>query len=538
MYRPMADRAYWGTSKSEGPYDYIVIGSGMGGMTCAATLARAGKRVLVLEQHYVPGGMAQTFKRKHWVWDVGVHMVPEAGEEHDFGKLCGLLTDGRLRWEKLGDIYDHYFWPGSFTFDYPASHEQYMQQLIALFPEEQQAIEQWFAMVEQLARAAPLYFKLRALPRGIERLAGAIVSRKILRHAHMAAGPALDALTTNERLKAVLGAQWFYWGTPPSRSWVVANAVAQYGLCRGGYYPVGGADAITRELLRTVAEAGGWTRTSADVETIVVEDGRAVGVRVKGRHGEPPEEIRAGGVISAAGMISTVERLLPPQYRDAAWGQEVRAQEPNAAHVCLYLGFEGDIRRAGASAANRGYYDSWDLEAQWHITGPDDIGPVPFMWVCFNTLKDPAYDPGPRQLHSGEVMAIAPWSLFEPWTGTKWRKRPEEYQRLKLAIQDKLLAQFLKHMPELEPMIKHVELSTPLSTDHFARPIHGSMYGLHSTTDRFASQALRPRSPIPGLYFAGNEVVFMGIVGAALGGALAALAAEPVRALRVLRPIL
>lgn len=510
----------------------------MGGMSCAAALSRLGRKVLILEQHYVPGGFAQTFKRKQWVWDVGVHMVPEASEEHDFGKLCDILTEGRLRWAPIGDTYDHYFWPDGFRFDYEIGHQRYMQSLIDRFPGERHAIERWFALVEELARAAPLYFKLRGLPPAIESLAEKVVSRKIVRQAQVPAREALDALTDNVQLKAVIGAQWFYWGTPPSRSWVVANAVAQYGLCRGAYYPVGGADAITRELLRTVHEAGGWTRTSADVTEIVVEHGRAVGVRVKGRHGEPDEEIRAGAVISAAGVYATVERLLPQEHREAAWGQEVLAQEPNAAHVCLYLGFEGDIRQAGASAANRGYYDSWDLEAQWHITGADDVGRVPFMWVCFNTLKDPQHDPGPRQLHAGEVMAIAPWSLFEPFLGSRWKRRPEEYERLKQAIQDRLLQQFLAHMPALAPMIKHVELSTPLSTDYFARPIHGSMYGLHSTTARFASKALRPRSPIDGLYFAGNEVVFMGIVGAAVGGALAALAAEPVRGLRLLRSIL
>lgn len=507
-------------------------------MTCAATLARAGRRVLLLEQHYVPGGFAQTFRRKHWIWDVGVHMVPEAGERDDFGKLCHVLTEGRLQWAPIGDIYDHYFWPDDFRFDYPIDAQRYMQALLAQFPDERTAITRWFALVEELGRAAPLYFKLRALPPGVEALAGRMLSRKVLRQVGVPAKAVLDQLTANERLKAVLGAQWFYWGTPPSRSWVVANAVAQHGLCRGAYYPVGGADAITRELLRTVHEGGGWTRTSADVTAIVVESGRAVGVRVKGRHGEPAEEIRAGAVISAAGAYATVERLLPPEYRGAAWGQEVLAQEPNEAYVCLYLGFEGDIRAAGASAANRGYYDTWDLEATWHITGPDDIGRVPFLWVCFNTLKDPQHDPGPRQRHAGEVMALVPWSLFEPWTGTRWQRRPEEYERLKQAIQDALLRQFLAHMPALAPLIKYVELSTPLSTDHFVRPIRGSMYGLHSTSGRFASRALRPRTPIAGLYLAGNEIVFMGIAGAAVGGALAALAAEPVRGFRLLHSIL
>jgi phytoene dehydrogenase-like protein len=89
----------------------------------------------------------------------------------------------------------------------------------------------------------------------------------------------------------------------------------------------------------------------------------------------------------------------------------------------------------------------------------------------------------------------------------------------------------------LRPMLDFVELSTPVSTDHFCRPVAGSIYGLEPTPARFRSPWLRPRSPIPGLYFAGSEVAMVGVMGAMLGGALAAVAAEPLRAIRFLRRV-
>ena len=78
----------------KGPWDVIVIGSGMGGMTCAALLAALGKRVLVLEQHYVAGGFTHSFKRKEWTWDVGVHAVGEVTPDSMTGRLLARLTNG------------------------------------------------------------------------------------------------------------------------------------------------------------------------------------------------------------------------------------------------------------------------------------------------------------------------------------------------------------------------------------------------------------------------------------------------------------
>ena len=89
-------------------FDYIVVGSGIGGLGTAVFLSKAKKKVLVLESHYVPGGFSQTFKRKDgFVWDVGVHYVGNMDKENSFlRKIFDYLTDHKLNWEFMGEIYD------------------------------------------------------------------------------------------------------------------------------------------------------------------------------------------------------------------------------------------------------------------------------------------------------------------------------------------------------------------------------------------------------------------------------------------------
>jgi all-trans-retinol 13,14-reductase len=301
---------------------------------------------------------------------------------------------------------------------------------------------------------------------------------------------------------------------------------------------VGGADAIVRELAGTIRAAGGWIQICADVREITIEDNVATGVLVKGRRGRPDRQIAARRVISAAGVYATVHRLLPARYHAEPWVGRIKQLKPNLAYVTLFLGFRGDIRQAGASPMNRGYFDTWDTEASWEIRSPDQIGRVPFMWVCFNSLKDAAHDPGPQQAYSGEVMCFAPWELFAPWQGTRWMRRPDDYEQLKEAMKQALLAQFLEHMPQLEPYIAYTEISTPLSADHFVRAPEGSAYGLHHSIERFMTPELRPRTPIKNLYFAGNELVILGVMGASMGGFLAAIAAEPRRSLKILKTVM
>ena len=98
-----------------------------------------------------------------------------------------------------------------------------------------------------------------------------------------------------------------------------------------------------------------------------------------------------------------------------------------------------------------------------------------------------------------------------------------------------MMTQFLQNMPELEPFLDYVELSTPLSTEHFCRPMEGSIYGIEPTPERFKNPWIRPNPPIKNLFFSGSEVASVGVIGAMMGGVLAATAAEPLSAFQFLR---
>jgi all-trans-retinol 13,14-reductase len=308
-----------------------------------------------------------------------------------------------------------------------------------------------------------------------------------------------------------------------------AHAMVTSHYFDGAWYPVGGSGSFAREFGRTISEAGGELRTGAEVTAIRVQDRRTLGVTLAGG-----AQVDCPCVISDAGIANTL-RLLPSAEVDYGWAADALDLEPSVGHVGLYLGLEGDIAAHGADTANAWLYDSWDVNALWR--DPLREPRAPALFVSFPSLRDPAHDPGPRQRHTAELVALVDWSAFSQWDaseadggmkkGAPAATRSESYQAFKALIEANLRAQFESHFPELAKMIVASECSTPISVATYTGAQHGAMYGLETTPRRFLSAALRPRTPIGGLFLAGQDAGSPGITGAFFGGLMAAANAEP-----------
>ncbi|MCC6807144.1 MAG: NAD(P)/FAD-dependent oxidoreductase [Deltaproteobacteria bacterium] len=518
------------TKSPDQTWDYIVIGSGMGGLSTAALLSLLGKKCLVLEQHYVPGGFTHTFKRKKWVWDVGVHAVGEVSDRAVVGRIMKAVTRGKLEWTSLGNIYDEFYYPDDFRIDFPGDRRQFEANLHTAFPGERAAIDEYLKRVRTVGASMKKYYLSRLLPTSVAALTDGLFAADAHRHLALRTKDVLDELTANDKLKTVLASQWGYYGSPPSRSSFAIHALVVKHFWHGGYYPVGGAKQIADAMMETIKDGGGWTRISSEVDEIVIENGRAVGVRLK----DGGEVIRSKAVVSGAGGLGTVDRLLPAAYKGKRWAREIARLRPSPAHICLNIGFKGDIRKAGAGAANKWFYETWDPEKDlWYFDDPATEPAI--LYTSFPSLKDPKHEAGPEELHTGEVVTFVPWEAFEKWKDARWMRRGDDYEAVKKDISERVLKQLLRHMPGLEPFVAYTELSTPLSTEHFTRAPSGAIYGIEPTPERFANRWLRPPTPVKGLYLSGGDVATVGVVGAFVGGMLCAAAAEPRKALAFLR---
>ena len=499
-------------------YDAVVIGSGIGGLGAAALLSRlAGQRVLVLERHYEAGGYTHTFRRPGYEWDVGVHYVGSVHPRTLLGKFLALITDGSLKWEPMGEVYDRIL-IGDDHYDLPAGRKNLKAQLIEYFPDEAEAIDAYFGLLREAAAASGSYFLAKLLP---PLLANALRGRLLepfYKFSRRTTREVLEELTDNQRLIAVLTGQWGDYGLPPAQSSFAMHAMLVTHYIHGAVYPVGGSCRIAESIVPVIEAAGGRVLVRAEVEEILVEDGRATGVRMAdGR------TIRAPQVISSAGVFNTFQRLLSPEVaREYGLPGQLQPIQPSASHLCLYLGLEHTAEELGLQKTNLWIYPGEDIEARIQRAFADADEELPLVYVSFPSAKDPDFlrrFPGKATI---EMITVAPFSWFEQWDTTDWKKRGDDYEAFKEEMTRRLLEVLYEHLPELRGKIAHYELSTPLTTRHFMNYEVGEIYGIDHSPARFEQEFLRPATPIAGLYLTGQDIATCGVAGALFGGVLTA----------------
>ena len=497
-------------------WDAILIGSGIGGLAAAAALARRHRRVLLLEQHTVPGGQTQTFRRQDWVFATGVHYVsgvgPQSGPEGQFRRLLEWLGDGSLQFAPCANPYDIVRLPG-FEFGIPHPEAAYRMALHERFPGEAAAIDGWFRACQEARKAGTTLMATHNLPAWIGWGFRLLRGRQADEWSRRTLADQLAAIA-HPKLRAVLGARWGDYGAPPATAPFIEHAWVTGAYDGGAYYPIGGPARFAETLLPTVRAAGGECRLGAEVRRILVEHGRAVGVEVV--EGGAVTVARAGHVISDIGLANTLACLDPSVA--GAWRELASPLEPGHGYVALYVGLEGDIAAAGATSANHWIYESEAIDRIWQQPGSED---APGVFVSFPSLKNPAWRGPP----TAEVLALVDRTAFAPWLDET--RRGVEYAAFKEAVAGRLLGQFKRHFRSLAPMVRFHEAATPLTQRRFVRAVGGSMYGVEMSVERQGSDALNLRTPVPGLLLAGQDVIGPGVQAAFMGGLMAAATVEP-----------
>ena len=502
-------------------YHSIFIGSGMGSLSAAAILAKEGHKVLILEQHYTAGGFTHVFKRKGFEWDVGIHYIGDMQRPKSMmKKLFDYVTNGELLWADMGEVYDR-IQIGKKSYDYVRGVQNYKDKMIGYFPEEKETIEKYVDLIFKVNKTVNRFYMNKGMRPFWSKLLYRWMSAPFLKYSDKTTYEAIKELTDNEELIKVLTGRYGDYGLPPRQSSFFMHTSVVKHYFDGGSFPIGGSSQIVKTIDPILEKAGGSILINAEVDEILIENNKAIGVRMK-----DGKIIKASNVISGVGILQTYEKLLPKETIDMFnLKSQLKRVNPSVSHACLYIGLDGTPEELQLPKSNLWIYPEegdHDQCVKKYLENTDSEFPV--VYVSFPSAKDPDWSnryPGKSTI---DIITLVPFEMFSKWDGSPWMKRGDDYLALKEKIAQRLMEKLYDQLPHLKGKINNYQLSTPLSTKFFTNYSKGEIYGIDHSPSRFRQRFLQPRTPIKNFYLTGQDIVTAGVGGALFAGLLTASA--------------
>lgn len=499
------------TSVKERSFDVVVVGSGIGGLLAAVTVATAGKSVLMLEAGKQHGGYTNPFKRGKYSFDPGLHYIGECGPGQQMTRMferLGLADTIRFR-ELDPDGFDRLVFPG-YEVKTPKGADVYRDRLVKDFPRERAGLDKFFAILAEFRVALSALARMKGL-RSLLDVAPHVPL--LLKYGRATYGELLDPLIKDPLLKAVLAGQGGDYGLSPRRASALIGLGVLDHYLGGAYFPLGGSKGLRDGLVHALEARGGTHRRNARVGRIVVDRGRVTGVECQGI------TFHAKAVISNVDASVTYGQLLRADDVPRRARKKAEATRQSLASICLFVGTDLDVAKLGMTDANIWHYPSVDLDGVYDVMARGSLPADDFFFLSSPSLKDPD-NPGkaPPGHNTLELVTLAPFEPFAEWAGLKSMRRGKQYEELKARLADRYLGCIEKYVPGIRDHVTVLEVATPVTNITYAASPKGSIYGPEHTPDQMGPFRFAPKGAVPGLFLCGSSTMGAGIVPCAVSG--------------------
>ena len=468
-------------------YDVVVIGAGNGGLTCALTLAQAGRKVLMLERHNVPGGCATSFVRGRFEFEVALHQLSGMGSPERPGPLRAILGEmgvlDRLEFVEMENLYRVAF-PGTFDITLPTNREGLIDELARLFPKERDAIARFMDLVYRycMEMVQGLFFHDPDISKEKYPTYFAYTFRN--------SQEVLDEYLESPLLKSILSVYWGYVGVPPSMLPFGDLAIMLWAYIEfKPYHLKGGSQAMSNALLDAFLAAGGEVRFNCAAKKIVVEGGA-----IKGVITEQGDRVDTGHVVSNASTIHTYIDLIDRGEIPATELDAFKSHSIGPSAFTLYMGLDCEPEEVGIYETTNFITTTVDSDRAFSLWRTMEQQGWALL-TCYD-VSDPDFSPpGTCQ------AALVALQYGDPWYAVS----PQEYADAKYRYAEGMLRLAERVFPKIRDHIEELEAATPLTHLRYLGHPGGAIYGF----DQFAKDSqyfLSNRSAINGLYFAGAWV--------------------------------
>jgi all-trans-retinol 13,14-reductase len=476
-------------------YDVVIIGAGLGGLSCAAAFARQNFRPLVLEQHTQPGGYATTFRRPGgFVFDVSLHStgVGERAGVHDL--IPGFPEIKDVEFVPLPYLYRAIF-PGYDIRVPQRNPARYQEILTGLFPEETDGIAGILGDMKGLTQDINRYSQAGGQ---VNMMSFAKDFPYLGKFGGKTWGQMLEPRVKDQKLRAIISALWGYFGLPPSRLSDYYYALPTIGYLEGGgFYPRGRSQAISNALVKFIQDRGGTVKLGTSVDRVIVRDHAAAGVRTA-----DGTEYSGRAIVANANPIDVFKKMMDEE--EFLKDYLARFQKMSVSLACfqVFLGLKKDlVGELKISDSEIFYSPGFDDEAAYLAYLTADMKDPGFGLMLYDNVYKGYSPPGKNTLNIMTLQGYEHWARFEE---DYRRGQKKEYRAEKERIAHILIKKVEEVLlPGLSAAIEVKEIGTPLTNWRYTRNYHGAIYGWDQTVDNSGATRLPQTTPIKSLYLAG-----------------------------------
>ncbi len=492
-------------------FDVIVIGSGAGGLAAAICLAKTGQKVLVLEQHFIPGGWCHSFHLKGQRFSPGVHyigLLDEGQSTNNLYKGLGIAND-LVFFRMNKNSYEH-CWLGDKKIDMPAGFNNLYESLANRFPKEQKNLKKYIELVKKVSDQVFLIPEMRTF---WDHLTIPFRTRHMGKYGLFSLKRVIDWHLKDPLLKAVLNIQCGDYGLPPFKASFPIHCVIMNHYFQGGFYPMGGGAGIVKAMTNALKKNGGELRVKQNVKKILIENKNAFGVELSNG-----EQIFSRRVISNADPSNTYLNLAGKENLSAKLLSKLSKTKYSVTSLILFLTLDMDIKKSGLDSGNIWSFKSDNIDGIYNeLKGehPAEGDVFPGVFISCTTLKDPVSFNG--RYHNFEVITFIENNIFKEFD-IENDYHSEEYDKRKKKIINKFLNNVEKVIPGAKQHIIQAELGTPKTIQHFINSTDGNVYGTEKTFNQIGPFTFRNKSEIKNLYLCGASTLSHGVAGAAYSG--------------------
>ncbi|HEV7381177.1 MAG TPA: NAD(P)/FAD-dependent oxidoreductase [Dyadobacter sp.] len=476
-------------------YDFVIVGSGLGGLACGYILASEGHRVVILEKNHQIGGNLQVYSRDKTIFDTGVHYVGSMNEGENLNKFFRYFQIfDKLKLHRLDeDRFDVVRFDDGQEYDYPQGYEAFQKKMIGYFPEEETAILTYCSKIKEVCSKFPLY-NLRVSGESYQ------TDQDLLQ---LNAYEYIASLTSNQRLRDVLaGSNQLYAGVKETTPFF-AHALIINSYLSGAYKFTDGGSQIAILMSRKIREMGGEIYKHKNVTGATYNEAGYI-THVELENGET---VRGKQFISNVHPAVTIDIFGEERFL-GVYRNRIRNLPNTISTFLVHISFKKNTFRY----LNHNIY-------QHHTDGVwDGIEYDVESWPQTYFICTPHLSRSPEFAESMSIMTYMKSSETDEWAHTfKTVAAPGDrvtaYEDFKREKEQKVLTRIEQVFPGIREKINHVHSASPLTfRDYIGNP-DGSLYGIAKNSENPARTQVNTKTRIPNLHLTGQNISMHGILG-------------------------